>query len=147
MAQIDLNKQIKMILKKAEESGVAENFFFLAAFNDYKKIRGMLIKMEEKINEGVMLEDKVNPCITEYAKLAQHCVVLGDKIMKLISDNGSDKKKTTQNKSEKTIPDFKNLTTSELNKWCRKFDIDPNDYAKSYLFKALEKRWKFEYGE
>ena len=37
------------------------------------------------------------------------------------------------------------LPPAKLKAWCKKFDIDPDDYSKRFLFKALEKRWKFEY--
>ena len=42
-------------------------------------------------------------------------------------------------------PDFSTLSPKQIMKWCKEFDIDPNDYSKQYLVKALTKRWKFKY--
>ena len=40
-----------------------------------------------------------------------------------------------------------NYLWSKIKAWCKHYDINPEDYSKNFLFRALKKRWEFEYGD
>ena len=59
-----------------------------------------------------------------------------------------DEKMIVELRSEqsKKMPDFAHMPPRKLREWCKKYDIDIDDFAKDYLYRALEKRWKRENG-
>lgn len=137
------------IIQKAKEKGYDENLFFVATFSDYQRVRKHIQKIGKAIEEkGVIVQGAVNPLIGDYNKSVQSASVLAEKLLKMLGESSKEIKKgdSTNNIDEsKVCPDFEMLSPAKLNAWCRHYDIDPSDYSKRFLFKALEKRWKFEY--
>lgn len=143
----DFVKQIEEVMALAKKNGVAENFFFVATFNDYKRMRVVLARLGKDIDaNGTKINGKINPCIAEYNKTAQAAAKIADTLMRMVAgaSSGDDTAATEQ---KKTCPDFEHMDPKSLRKWCKHYDIDPSDYAQAYLIKSLRKRWEFEYGE
>lgn len=138
------------IIQKAKEKGYDENLFFVATFSDYQRVRKNIQKIGNEIEaKGVIIKGAVNPLVSEYNKSIQSAAVLAEKLLKMLGENPKDIRKgageSSDVKGSAVCPDFEMLSPAKLNAWCRHYDIDPNDYSKRFLFKALEKRWKFEY--
>ena len=138
------------IIQKAKEKGYDENLFFVATFSDYQRVRKNIQKIGNEIEaQGVIIKGVVNPLVSEYNKSIQSAAVLAEKLLKMLGENPKDTRKgageSSDVKGSAVCPDFEMLSPAKLNAWCRHYDIDPNDYSKRFLFKALEKRWKFEY--
>lgn len=138
------------IIQKAKEKGYDENLFFVATFSDYQRVRKNIQKIGNEIEaKGVIIKGVVNPLVSEYNKSIQSAAVLAEKLLKMLGENPKDVRKGAGEsgdvKGSAVCPDFEMLSPAKLNAWCRHYDIDPNDYSKRFLFKALEKRWKFEY--
>lgn len=76
--KLTLQEQANQILEKAQERGVANNFFFVTTFKRYEVQMRMLVDLEGAINEyGATVTKEyvkgrqnlvVNPAITEYNK-------------------------------------------------------------------------------
>lgn len=138
------------IIQKAKEKGYDENLFFVATFSDYQRVRKNIQKIGNEIEaKGIIIKGAVNPLVSEYNKSIQSAAVLAEKLLKMLGENPKDARKgageSSDVKGSAVCPDFEMLSPAKLNAWCRHYDIDPNDYSKRFLFKALEKRWKFEY--
>lgn len=147
MAKVDLNKKIEEVMELAKEAGIADSFFFITTFNDYKRQRIVLARIGSEIDkQGAVVEGKANPLIADYNKTAQSAAKVAESLLRMVMATGVEVKKEQEEK-KKVCPKFEELSPNELKKWCKKFDIDPSDYAKRFLYRALEKRWKFEYGD
>lgn len=147
MAKVDLNKKIEEVMELAKEAGIADSFFFITTFNDYKRQRIILARIGSEIDkQGAVVEGKANPLIADYNKTAQSAAKVAESLLRMVMATGVEVKKEQEEK-KKVCPKFEELSPNELKKWCKKFDIDPSDYAKRFLYRALEKRWKFEYGD
>ena len=147
MAKVDLNKKIEEIMELAKKAGIVDNFFFITTFNDYKRQRVILARIGTEIDkQGAVLEGKANPLISDYNKTAQSAAKVAESLLKMVMSTGVEVVKEKEEK-KKVCPNFAELSPNEIKKWCKKFDIDPDDYSKKFLFRALEKRWNFEYGD
>lgn len=147
MAKVDLNKKIEEVLELAKKAGIDENFFFIATFNDYKRQRVILARIGAEIDrQGAVVDGKANQLISDYNKTAQSASKVAESLLKMVLVTGVEVKKEAV-EAKKICPKFEELSPNEIKKWCKKFDIDPNDYSKKFLYRALEKRWNFEYGE
>lgn len=143
--------QIQKILQRAEELGIKDNLFFVATLSDYKQIRDNMKKIGKELEkQGVMKNDRANPLLSEFNSCAMTSANIAEKLMKMLGMQQEKKKldKTAiDDKEQKKCPDFEMLPPDKLKAWCKHYDIDPNDYSKAFLFRALKKRWEFEYGE
>ena len=141
--------QIQKILQRAEELGIKDNLFFVATMSDYKQIRDNMKKIGRELEkQGVMKNDRANPLLSEFNSCAITSANIAEKLMKMLGmqlEKKKSDKDTIDLKEQKKCPDFEMLPPDKLKAWCKHYDIDPNDYSKRFLFKALEKRWKFEY--
>lgn len=147
MAKVDLNKKIEEIIELAQKAGIDENFFFITTFNDYKRQRVILARIGAEIDrQGAVVDGKANQLITDYNKTAQSAAKVAESLLRMVMATGVEVKKEVR-EEKKVCPRFEELSPNEIKKWCKKFDIDPNDYSRKFLFRALEKRWNFEYGE
>lgn len=147
MAKVDLNKKIEEVLELAKKAGIDENFFFITTFNDYKRQRVILARIGAEIDrQGAVVDGRANQLISDYNKTAQSASKVAESLMKMVIATGVEAKKEVV-EAKKVCPKFEELSPNEIKKWCKKFDIDPNDYSKKFLYRALEKRWNFEYGE
>lgn len=140
----NLNEQIDEILKVAEQKGLSDNFFFTATFNDYKRQRMIIAKLAVEIDKAVVdSSGKPNPCIQQYNKAAESAGKLALSLIQMVYGmSGASVPNVMEDK--KQCPDFENMSTKDIVKWCKKYDIDPNDYSKRFLAKALVKRWRFD---
>lgn len=78
--KLTLQEQANEILKRAQERGVSNNFFFVTTFKRYQVQMSTLAGLEKAINEHGSLVTKeyvkgrqnivINPAITEYNKTA-----------------------------------------------------------------------------
>ena len=142
--------QIQKILQRAEELGIKDNLFFVATLSDYKQIRDNMKKIGRELEkQGVMLNNRANPLLSEFNSCATTSANIAEKLMKMLCIQSDKKKseKVVDEKEAKKRPDFEMLPPDKLKWWCKHYDIDPNDYSKKFLFRALEKRWNFEFGE
>lgn len=147
MAKVDLNKKIEEVMELAKEAGIADSFFFLTTFNDYKRQRIILARIGSEIDkQGAVVDGKANSLIADYNKTAQSAAKVAESLLRMVMATGADVKKEQEEK-KRVCPRFEELSPNEIKKWCKKFDIDPSDYSKKFLFRALEKRWNFEYGD
>lgn len=147
MAKVDLNKKIEEVMELAKESGISENFFFITTFNDYKRQRIILARIGSEIDkQGAVIDGKANSLIADYNKTAQSAAKVAESLLKMVMASGVETKKEHEEKKN-VCPRFEELSPNDIKKWCKKFDIDPSDYSKKFLYRALEKRWNFEYGE
>lgn len=147
MAKVDLNKKIEEVLELAKKAGIDENFFFITTFNDYKRQRVILARIGAEIDrQGAVVGGRANQLISDYNKTAQSASKVAESLLKMVLATGVEAKKEVV-EAKKVCPKFEELSPNEIKKWCKKFDIDPNDYSKKFLYRALEKRWNFEYGE
>jgi len=143
----------KIIVEKAKQKGIDDNLFFVMTYSDYNKKRKHIKELSALIDEqGVTINGKVNPLLQEFDKAIQSAAVLAEKLMNMLGEKQSSKKQkqdedTDADLKENKMPDFEMLPPDKLKWWCKHYDIDPNDYSKQYLFKALRKRWNFEYGD
>lgn len=148
---MDYQKMAAKIVAKAKEQGLHENLFFVATFSDYQKIRKHMAIIAKKADEqGVVNSEQVSPLVGEYNKCAQSAANLAEKLLKMLGESPKqtkDKKEDIGSTDAKQCPDFEMLPPAKIKAWCKRYDIDPNDYSKKFLFKALEKRWRFEFGE
>lgn len=147
MAKVDLNKKIEEVMELAKKAGIDENFFFITTFNDYKRQRVFLARIGAEIDrQGAVVDGKANQLISDYNKTAQSASKVAESLLKMVLVTGVEQKKEVV-EVKKVCPRFEELSPNEIKKWCKKFDIDPNDYSKKFLYRALEKRWNFEYGD
>ena len=139
-----------LIVEKAKQNGLDNNLFFVATFSDYQKKRQHIKLLAEKIDmQGISVNGQPNPLLKAYDNATQSTAVLAEKLMNMLGEKPVKKQKQEAEQidesKENKMPDFEMLPPAKLKAWCKKFDIDPDDYSKRFLFKALEKRWKFEY--
>ena len=147
MAKVDLNKKIEEVMELAKEAGISDSFFFITTFNDYKRQRIILARIGNEIDrQGAVVDGKANPLISEYNKTAQSAAKVAESLLRMVMATGVEVRKEQEEK-RKVCTKFEELNPNEIKKWCKKFDIDPSDYSKKFLFRALEKRWNFEYGD
>ena len=138
-----------LIVEKAKQNGLNDNLFFVATFSDYQKKRQHIKALAEKIDvQGVTINGQPNPLLKAYDSATQSAAVLAEKLLNMLGEKPLKKQKADADAEEaegKKMPDFEMCSPSQLRKWCKEFDIDASDYSKQFLFKALEKRWKFKY--
>lgn len=145
--KINLTEMLKEVLDEADRQGLRDNYLFVATFADYQQLRKIMAALKKEIDKGVVVNGKINPAIAEYNATAKSSANVAKNLKEMIygASAVTTKQNTKVDVEQKVCPDFASLSTKEILKWCKKFDIDPDDYAKKFLFKALEKRWKFEY--
>ena len=146
----DPQKMLKEVLDKAKEIGMDDNYLFVATFADYQQQRKIMSALKKEIDKGVVINGKVNPAIAEYNATAKSASVVAKSIKEMIYGNAKISSlestvKRTNDENKEQCPDFSSMSAKQLAKWCKEFDIDASDYSKQFLFKALEKRWKFKY--
>lgn len=143
--------QIQEIVKRAEELGIKDNLFFVATLSDYKQIRDNMKKIGRELEkQGVMKNDRANPLLAEFNSCAMTSANIAEKLMKMLGMQAEKRKSdkyALDGTDEKKCPDFEMLAPAKLKAWCKHYDIDPNDYSRTFLFRALKKRWEFEYGK
>lgn len=144
---LDPQKMLKEVLDRAKEIGMDDNYLFVATFADYQQQRKIMSALKKEIDKGVVINGKVNPAIAEYNATAKSASVVAKSIKEMIygSANIESAKVAKKEVNTNECPDFSTLSPKQIMKWCKEFDIDPNDYSKQYLVKALTKRWKFKY--
>lgn len=145
----DPQKMLKEVLDRAKEIGMDDNYLFVATFADYQQQRKIMSALKKEIDKGVVINGKVNPAIAEYNATAKASAIVAKSIKEMIygSANIESAKIVEKEVNINGCPDFSTLSPKQIMKWCKEFDIDPNDYSKQYLFRALAKRWKFKYGD
>ena len=143
----DPQKMLKEVLDRAKEIGMDDNYLFVATFADYQQQRKIMSALKKEIDKGVVINGKVNPEIAEYNATAKASAVVAKSIKEMIygSANIESAKIAKKEVNTNECPDFSSLSPKQIMKWCKEFDIDPDDYSKQYLVKALTKRWKFKY--
>ena len=146
----NINDLAKKIVEKAKQNGLDDNLFFVMTYSDYNKKRKHIKELSMLIDsQGVTINGKANPLLQDFDRATQSAAVLAEKLMNMLGEKPVKKQKQEveqiDESKENKMPDFEMLPPAKLKAWCKKFDIDPNDYSKRFLFKALEKRWKFEY--
>lgn len=143
----DPQKMLKEVLDRAKEIGMDDNYLFVATFADYQQQRRIMSALKKEIDKGVVINGKVNPAIAEYNATAKASAAVAKSIKEMIygSANIESAKIAKKEVNTNECPDFSTLSPKQIMKWCKEFDIDPNDYSKQYLVKALTKRWKFKY--
>ena len=143
----DPQKMLKEVLDRAKEIGMDDNYLFVATFADYQQQRKIMSALKKEIDKGVVINGKVNPAIAEYNATAKASAAVAKSIKEMIygSANIESAKIAKKEVNTNECPDFSTLSPKQIMKWCKEFDIDPNDYSKQYLVKALTKRWKFKY--
>lgn len=147
---LDPQKMLQEVLDEAERIGMRENYLFVATFADYQQQRKIMSALKKEIDKGAVINGKVNPAIAEYNATAKAAAVVAKSIKEMIYGSAklsSEVVEQNNKNDEKVCPDFASMSSKQILKWCKKFDIDPDDYAKQFLFKALRKRWEFEYGK
>ena len=143
----DPQKMLKEVLDRAKEIGMDDNYLFVATFADYQQQRKIMSALKKEIDKGVVIDGKVNPAIAEYNATAKASAVVAKSIKEMIYGSANIESAKIAKKEVNTdeCPDFSTLSPKQIMKWCKEFDIDPNDYSKQYLVKALTQRWKFKY--
>ncbi len=146
----DIKALTEKIIDKAKQSGLDDNLFFVMTYSDYNKKRQHIKQLSKLIDEqGITVNGKANPLLQDFDRATQSAAILAEKLMNMLGEKPLKKQKQEVEKIEETkgnkMPDFEMCSPAQLKSWCKKFDIDPDDYSKKFLFKALEKRWKFEY--
>lgn len=143
----NLNEQIQKILEVAEQKGLSDNFFFTATFNDYKRQRVIIAKLAKELDESVVLENgRPNPCLQQYNKAIESAARLATSLIEIVyGATGVHVENVVEEKKE--CPDFEHMAAKDIKKWCKHYELDPDDYSRQFLFKALKKRWNFEYGD
>lgn len=143
----DPQKMLQEVLNEAERIGMRENYLFVATFADYQQQRKIMSALKKEIDKGVVINGKINPAIAEYNATAKASAIVAKSIKEMIygSANIESAKIVEKEVNINECPDFSTLSLKQIMKWCKEFDIDPNDYSKQYLVKALTKRWKFKY--
>lgn len=143
----DPQKMLQEVLNEAERIGMRENYLFVATFADYQQQRKIMSALKKEIDKGVVINGKINPAIAEYNATAKASAIVAKSIKEMIygSANIESAKIVEKEANRNECPDFGTLSPKQIMKWCKEFDIDPNDYSKQYLVKALTKRWKFKY--
>lgn len=143
----DPQKMLQEVLNEAERIGMRENYLFVATFADYQQQRKIMSALKKEIDKGVVINGKINPAIAEYNATAKASAIVAKSIKEMIygSANIESAKIVEKEVNINECPDFSTLSPKQIMKWCKEFDIDPNDYSKQYLVKALTKRWKFKY--
>ena len=120
-------------------------------YSDYNKKRKHIKELSMLIDsQGVTINGKANPLLQDFDRATQSAAVLAEKLMNMLGEKPVKKQKADTDAEEvegRKMPDFEMCSPSQLRKWCKEFDIDPNDYSKQYLFRALAKRWKFKYDD
>ena len=145
--KFDPQKMLKEVLDRAKEIGMDDNYLFVATFADYQQQRKIMSALKKEIDKGTVINGKINPAIAEYNATAKASAVVAKSIKEMIygSANIESAKVAKKEVNIDGCPDFSTLSPKQIMKWCKEFDIDPNDYSKQYLVKALTKRWKFKY--
>lgn len=129
---------LESVTEQATEVGLFENAFFLSTFQSYLQNVKYLQKIAKQIDAG-------EAEISEYRKQSQVCMKNALCLFQMLGDEKNEL--ALKNKlSEKKMPNFQVMSPKQLRQWCKKYDIDYDDFAKDYLLKALEKRWTKENG-
>ena len=92
----NLKKQADEIIKKAEASGCANNYFFLTTFKRYQVQLDILDALEETINDDGMLVTKeyvknrknlyTNPAVKEYNRTTDSANKTVSTLLRIIKD-------------------------------------------------------------
>ena len=148
----DINSLAKAITDKAKQCGLDDNLFFVMTYSDYNKKRKHIKELSVLIDsQGVVINGKANPLLQDFDKATQSAAALAEKLMAMLGEKPIKSRKQEveeelqEDSKSKKMPDFELCSPQQLKRWCKEFDIDPNDYSKQYLVKALTKRWKFKY--
>lgn len=129
---------LESVTEQATEVGLFENAFFLSTFQSYLQNVKYLQKIAKQIDAG-------EAEISEYRKQSQVCMKNALCLFQMLGDEKNEL--ALKNKLyEKKMPNFRAMSPKQLRQWCKKYDIDYDDFAKDYLLKALEKRWTKENG-
>ena len=129
---------LESVTEQATEVGLFENAFFLSTFQSYLQNVKYLQKIAKQI-------DACEAEISEYRKQSQVCMKNALCLFQMLGDEKNEL--ALKNKLyEKKMPNFQAMSPKQLRQWCKKYDIDYDDFAKDYLLKALEKRWTKENG-
>lgn len=129
---------LESVTEQATEVGLFENAFFLSTFQSYLQNVKYLQKIAKQIDAG-------EAEISEYRKQSQVCMKNALCLFQMLGDEKNEL--ALKNKlSVKKMPNFQAMSPKQLRQWCKKYDIDYDDFAKDYLLKALEKRWTKENG-
>ena len=143
----NLNSQIEKIVEMAKEKGIDESFFFTATFNDYKRQRVIIARLSKELDDRLITESgKPNPCLPAYNKAIESAAKLALSLIEIVYGQTGERVENVI-EDKKTCPEFEKLSAKDISKWCKKFDVNPDDYAKPFLYRTLRKRWNFEYGE
>lgn len=129
---------LENVTEQAQEVGLFENAFFLSTFQSYIQNVKYLQRIVKEINNG-------EADISEYRKQSQICMKNALCLFQMLGDEKNEL--ALRNKlADRKMPDFNVMPPKQLRQWCKKYDIDYDDFAKDYLLKALEKRWTKENG-
>lgn len=100
MARVDLNKQAEEILRVAEQSGAASNFFFITTFKRYQVQLSILNDLEKSIKEHGMQVTKEyvkgrgnlysNPAIADYNRTTDSANKTVATLMRILKNYGVD---------------------------------------------------------
>lgn len=129
---------LENVREQALEVGLFENAFFLSTFQSYIQN----VKYLQQIVQQVKTGEKE---ISEYRRQSQMCMKNALCLFQMLGDEKNELELKGK-LSEKKVPNFKLMSPKQLRQWCKKYDIDYDDFAKDYLLKALEKRWIKENG-
>ena len=99
MTKKELKAQAKEIIKKAKESGVESNYFFVTTFERYQVQLGILDKLKEEIDATGLVVSKeyvknrknvyTNPAVTEYNKTTDSANKTVATLLKIIKNFGN----------------------------------------------------------
>lgn len=129
---------LENVREQALEVGLFENAFFLSTFQSYIQNVKYLQQIVQQVKTG-------DAEISEYRRQSQMCMKNALCLFQMLGDEKNEL--ALKNKlSEKKVPNFQLMSPKQLRQWCKKYDIDYDDFAKDYLLKALEKRWIKENG-
>ena len=94
MARVDLNKKIEEVMELAKEAGIADSFFFITTFNDYKRQRIILARIGSEIDkQGAVIDGKANSLIADYNKTAQSAAKVAESLLRMVMATGAEVKK------------------------------------------------------
>ncbi len=96
MKKMSLNEQAKEIIRKAEESGLQSNFFFITTFERYQVQLKILNDLKKSIkNDGLLVSKEYvkgrknlysNPAVAEYNKTTDSANKTVSTLMKILNN-------------------------------------------------------------
>lgn len=124
--------------EQAEELGLFDNAFFLSTYQSYLQNVKFLQLVAKRVTAG-------KADVQEYRSQSEVTMKNALCLFQMLSDEENEaaiRKKLNNRK----MPNFQAMPPKQLRQWCKKYDMDYDDFAKDYLFKALEKKWRKENG-